>query len=128
MKSYSCYVLVLAPPTDDIRVLEGLLNHLQCETIVARSPEQAIAQAHKTVPCLVILAGQQPHRSIASELRNTERSSRATIVALSDFHAPNWNHEDNSGLDGFLVKPMSSDVLTSLVQSARVRQTCSQAS
>lgn len=128
MKSYSCSVLVLAPPADDIQVLENLLSRLQCETVVARSPEQAIAQVHETVPCLVILAGEQSHQTIASKLRNTENSSGATIVALSDFHLPNWDFEDHSGLDGFLVKPMTSDVLTSLVQSAKVRQTCSQAS
>lgn len=123
MKSYSCSVLVLAPPADDIRVLESLLRRLQCQTIVARSPEQAIAQVHEAFPCLVILAGQQSHR-IASELRSTQNSSSATIVALNDFHTPNWDFEDHSGLDGFLVKPMTSDVLTSLVQSAKVRQTC----
>jgi len=128
MRHSQCGVLVLATPSDDVRVLESLLRRLRCKTVVVRSPEQAIANVHQASPCLVILAGQQPCVSmIANQLRNVADFGSPTIVALSDFHAPNWTHQEDFGLDGFLVKPMTSDVLTSLVQSAWVRQTCYQA-
>ncbi len=128
MRHSQCCVLVLATPFDDVRGLESSLRRLKCQTVVARSTEQAIANVHQASPCLVILAGQQHRLSmIASQLRNVADFGSATIVALSDFHAPNWAHQEDFGLDGFLVKPMTSDVLTSLVQSAWVRQTCYQA-
>lgn len=85
---------------------------------------QAVKEAP---PCLLILAGGHQHWSTAlvDQLRGISGIGASTIVALTDIHAPSWlRQEDNPGIDGFLVKPLDPEVLTSLVQSAWVRQTC----
>jgi AmiR/NasT family two-component response regulator len=86
-----------------------------------------MARASQTHPYLVILVGncQIWSRALVSQLRSLNKPGSTTIVALTDCHAPSWLHqEDNPGLDGFLVKPLSGDVLISLIQSAWARQAC----
>ena len=76
---------------------------------------------------LVILSGNQHHRSVnlVQDLRTLANTRQATIVVLTDCHAPSWMPlEETPGLDGFLVKPLSNDVVTSLVQSAWARRSC----
>jgi DNA-binding NarL/FixJ family response regulator len=128
MKFSQSYVLILAQPSDDLQMLESLLERLKCPSIVTHSPEQALAQANQDPPYLMIFAGSHPKwlQMRVNDLRsNLANAGSITIVALTDFHVPKWLHqEDNPGFDGFLVKPLSSDVLTSLLQSAWARQTC----
>jgi CheY-like chemotaxis protein len=127
MRFSQSYVLVLAQPSDDLQMLECLLEKLRCPAVIARSPAQAMARANQTPPYLVILSGnhQSWMQSLVSDLRSASASGQVMIVALTDFHAPSWLHqEEHPGLDGLLVKPLSGDVLTSLVQSAWARQAC----
>lgn len=95
--------------------------------IVVQSVDQAMAKASKTPPALIILSGSCQNWSQKSieKLRNVANASSCiTIVALTDGHSPSWLHqEETPGIDGFLVKPLDSDVLTSLLQSAWARQT-----
>ncbi|MFE4104795.1 hypothetical protein [Almyronema epifaneia] len=96
---------------------------------MADTVDQAIAQVDQSVPYLIILGGNRQTWSqpLIDELRRKAKSQAdVTIVALTDSSDPSWLHrEDNPGLDGFLVKPLSGDVLASLVQSAWAKQSYS---
>jgi AmiR/NasT family two-component response regulator len=127
MKGSLQNVLVLGQQFDDLHPLASVLQAIRCSVAIANSEDQAIAHANQTQPCLIILAGNHYAWSPASvdKLRGVADRWGMTLVALTDFHAPSWiTQEENPGFDGFLVKPVSGDVLTSLVQSAWVRQTC----
>lgn len=127
MKSSKSYVLVINQGSDDLQRLKCLLEQLRCPVEVVCSTDQAVSRVRQLPPCLVILTGNQHHwsKSSISRFRHVANCSSTTIVALTDFHAPSWLHqEDNPGVDGFLVKPLSGEVLNSLVQSAWVRQAC----
>jgi DNA-binding NarL/FixJ family response regulator len=95
--------------------------------VIARSFDQALEEASQTPPYLIILSGGQQNwtKALVQKLRNVSNSSDCvTIVALTDFQVSNWlSQEENPDLDGFLVNPLNSDILVSLVQSAWVRQT-----
>lgn len=126
MKLLQSYVLVLDQQSNDLHTLESLLMPLQCSIEVVNSVEQAMIKVSQAPPYLVILAGSRPNwsKTLVSKLRDRTPASNVTIVALTDVHAPSWQHrEEYPGLDGFLVKPLSVDVLASLVQSAWARQT-----
>lgn len=127
MKPAHSYVLVLDQNSKDLQMLGGLLNQLRCPMVVASSADQAMAKAKQSPPSLIILSGNQQDwsQTLISRLRTiANHSGGIMIVALTDSHAPSWlRQEENPGLDGFLVKPLNGDVLTSLVQSAWARQT-----
>lgn len=121
------HVLVLGQPSDDLRMLVSVLTRLRCSTEIADSPAQMMLKAQQTPAHLVILSGNQHHWSVnlVQDLRTLANTRQATIVVLTDCHAPSWMPlEEAPGLDGFLVKPLSNDVVTSLVQSAWVRRSC----
>jgi CheY-like chemotaxis protein len=119
----SSYVLLLAEQAEELLGLETLLERLRFTVEVADSAEQAIAKVSHTAPCLMILQGNRWSHSFVRELRTL--TDHTMLVALTDYHAPSWRHqEENPGFDGYLVKPLSSDILSSLVQSASVRQRC----
>jgi len=127
MQSLSSYVLVLSQQSDDLDILKSLLGRLCCAVRVASSEAQAMAQANQEPPYLVILSGDRHtwSRGLVHHLRSMTRACNTTIVALTDCHAPSWlPQEENPGFDGFLVKPISGDILSSLVQSAKVRRSC----
>lgn len=123
----SSYILLLASQPRRLRVLVSLLERLNYVVGVAQSEEQAIAQTLQQPPFLMIVAGDYHTWSskLFRELRTHAKTRNIMLVALTDFHAPSWIHqEENPGFDGFLVSPISSDVLSSLVQSAHTRQVC----
>ncbi|PSB26492.1 hypothetical protein C7B82_19680 [Stenomitos frigidus ULC18] len=106
-------------------MLASLLRYSNYSIASATSEEQALAQMSHQVPFLIILAGDHQNwsQALLQELRTFANRHRTTFVALTDFHAPRWMHqEENPGFDGFLVSPLSSEVLSSLVQSAQTRQ------
>jgi CheY-like chemotaxis protein len=121
------YVLILAQQSNDLALLESLLDQLSYSVAIATSEAQAMAQVKAETPCLVILAGSSQVWSseLVDEIRNSVSDHGTTIVALTDCNAPSWlPQEENPGFDGFLVKPISSDVLSSLLQSACAKQLC----
>lgn len=127
MKRSRSYVLIFEHQSDDVHVLQALLERMCCPFMVTNSISQMLQAASEAPPCLLILAGGHQHWStgLVNQLRSITGIGASTIVALTDIHAPNWpRQEENPGIDGFLVKPLDPEVLTSLVQSARVRQTC----
>jgi DNA-binding response OmpR family regulator len=125
------HVLVIGHPSEDLQPLLGILNRLCCSTDVAVSVEQVMLKVKQRLPHLVILSDNHHHDAPAGlvrDLRSLKNSRCSTIVALTDCHSPSWMPlEDVPGIDGFLVKPLNIDVLTSLVQSALARQTCTTA-
>lgn len=124
-KASRSYVLVIDQDSDHLQALEFLMHQLKCPMVVARSADQAVAKASQFPPYLIILAGSQQHWShgLVNEFRKQASTQKTTIVALTDSHAPSWlPQEENPGLDGFLVKPLNGEVLSSVVQSAWVRQ------
>lgn len=126
MRPSQSYVLLFEHQLDDLQLLKTLLKRMRCPFVVAHSASQMLQAVDNSPPCLVILAGghQQWPSGLVEQLRSVTGFGASTIVALTDIHAPSWpRQEENPGLDGFLVKPLETDVLTSLVQSARVRQT-----
>jgi response regulator RpfG family c-di-GMP phosphodiesterase len=118
---------VLDQDSKNLQSLDSLLNQLKCSVVVTRSVDQAMAKASQIPPYLIILTGGQQSwtKTLVRKLRNVANSSDCiTIVAVTDVPASSWlSWEENPGLDGFLVNPLNSDILTSLVQSAWVRQT-----
>lgn len=128
MKQTQRYVLVLGQDSRTLQTLGSLLEQLKYPMVVADSLDQAMIRASQTPPVMIILSGHQQNwsQTLIKKLRNVSNSSNGiTIVALTDFHSPSWLHQDeNPGLDGFLVKPLDSEVLFSLLQSAWARQTC----
>jgi AmiR/NasT family two-component response regulator len=127
MESVSGYILLLAEHPRQVRVLMSLLGCSSHSVAIACSAEQAVTQVNEKPPFLIILAGDHQNwsQTLLHELRTRASAYPVTLVALTDFHAPRWIHqEENPGFDGFLVSPLSSEVLSSLVQSAYTRQTC----
>lgn len=131
MQFTSGYILLLAKQLQRVKVLVTLLGHAGYSVAIASTEEQAIAQITQYPPFLIILAGNHCHwsQSLPCKLRTHAKAHHITLVALTDFHAPSWIYqEENPGFDGFLVNPISSDILSSLVQSAHTRQICYSAS
>jgi CheY-like chemotaxis protein len=126
MKQTQKYVLVLGQDARTLQMLGTLLDQLKYPMVVADSLDQAMVRASQAPPLMIILSGHQNWtQTLIKRLRNVANSSnKITIVALTEFHSPSWLHQDeNPGVDGFLVKPIESDVLFSLLQSAWARQT-----
>ncbi len=83
-----------------------------------------MARIEQSTPYLVILSGSRQNWSpdLVHVLREQTCSTGVTIVALAEFgdfdESPTEAHPD---LDGFFVKPLSDDVLTSVLESALVK-------
>lgn len=93
--------------------------------VIASSAEHAVEQARQVTPCLVILVGEDHHwfENQVKALRRSSETPSMTIVALTESGSPNWQaSKENLELDGFLVKPLTDDILVSLVQSAIIKQ------
>lgn len=120
----SRYVLVLDSLSEDTERLQVLLTHLRCACVVMNSAEQLMDVAIQAVPYLVLVGGDERIWSptLVAQLRQIKGVCHSTILALTDHHAPSWLlQEENPGFDGFLVKPLSGDVLSSVIESAKVR-------
>jgi AmiR/NasT family two-component response regulator len=122
----SSYVLLLSKQIDELHGLASLLGRLNCDVQIADSVEQAVFKVSQSPPCLMILHSNEWSEPFLQNLRTIADADSITLVVLTDCHVPRWAYQDqNSGFDGFLVKPLSSEVLSSLVQSASARQWCS---
>jgi CheY-like chemotaxis protein len=125
MKLLEDYVLVLdeqesRPPRAE---LSSLSDH--CAFVMANSAEHAVEQAQQKKPCLVILVGENQSwfESQVRILRQARQAAPMTIVALTESASPRWRQDAFAlDLDGFLVQPLTDDILVSLVQSAAIKQ------
>lgn len=127
MKATSGYILILAKHPQQVNLLKSLLGYVSFSVAIAYSEEQAVFLVKKHSPFLVILTGDHHSwsQNLLHNLRTDGNTPHITLVALTDFHTPSWVYqEENPGFDGFLVSPLSSEVLSSLVHSAYTRQAC----
>lgn len=128
MHSPHGYILILDPGRRHCQDNHCFDDQFNCPVYIAASPEQALAQAATAPPCLVILMGDDQQywtQALIDQLRQTRQTPRMTIVALTNSTSPRWDYQENTpGIDGFLVKPLSNDVLNTLVESAFAKQTC----
>lgn len=125
MKLPQDYVLVLDEQQESALKGELPLISDRYSFVIASSAEHAVEQAQKVNPCLVILVGEDRHwfENQVKVLRRSSTKPSMTIVALTDSTAPTWSTpQETLELDGFLVKPLTDDILVSLVQSAIIKQ------
>ncbi|MGD1856423.1 MAG: hypothetical protein ACFB2W_19465 [Leptolyngbyaceae cyanobacterium] len=93
---------------------------------MTHSTDQAVARIEQSIPYLVILSGayQNWPPAFVDRLRETVKPLGTTIVALTRSHEPSWSpQEDHPGIDGFLVEPLSQDVIHLLIESAVAKTT-----
>lgn len=124
MKPLEDYVLVLDEQQRWRHQADLPLSCNQCSFVVASSSKHAVEQAHQISPCLVILVGENHawFKDQVNVLRHSEKTASVTIVALTESASPSWQVDrEIQDLDGFLVKPLTADVLSSLVQSAIIK-------
>ncbi|MFK8183100.1 MAG: hypothetical protein AB8B99_06970 [Phormidesmis sp.] len=119
----SDHILVVGHTLDEEH--EGMDSYgkrLQCPMVIADSPAQAIASAQIDHPYLVILSGeliQQWSPQMVARLRQSVQPKSLVIVAITDSSELSWEVEPkDTGLDGFLVEPISPTVLNALNESA----------
>ena len=119
------YILILDTETRGHREIHPLEMQLQYPIYIAKSAEQAISRAWQSPPSLVILIGDSAQHwpnALVKTLRQHTHTQNLTIVALTNSTSPHWSYlEETPGLDGFLVKPLSTDIVKSLVESASAR-------
>ena len=121
MNSSNGYILLLRQHCGTDRMVQSISEQIKSSIFVASSTDQAVARIEESIPYLVILAGTHQNWSPAfvDLLREIVKPLDTTIVALTQFHEPNWQfQEEHPGIDGFLVEPISNDVLHLLVESA----------
>jgi DNA-binding response OmpR family regulator len=123
----SGYILVVDPQRHEMPTFPPTRLDFEYPVFVVNSTEQAMGRLDQGFPCLVILIiddGQDWLWSFIEKLRQITAARAMTIVALTDATSPEWHYsEDMPDVDGFLVKPLSLDILKSLVASATARQT-----
>ncbi len=121
MGSSNGYILFLRQHHGTDPMVQSLSNQIEGSLFVAHSVDQAVARIEQSIPYLVILSGthQNWSQAFVNRLRETVKPLGTTIVALTQSHEPNWQlQEEHPGIDGFLVEPISNDVLNLLVESA----------
>lgn len=119
------YVLVLDERQRHPNQLDFPATAGRYDYIVASSATHAIETARRINPCLVILVGENHGwlRDQVHALRCSVKTPPLTIVALSESTSPRWlSSKEMPELDGFLVKPLTDDILVSLMQSASIKQ------
>lgn len=121
MNSLSGYILLLDQHFGADLMVQFLSTQVEGSIFVAHSADQAVARIEQSIPYLVILSGTHKNwpPAFVDRLRETVKPLGTTIVALTKSHEPSWPlQEEHPGIDGFLVEPISNDVLHLLVESA----------
>ncbi|NEQ50623.1 MAG: hypothetical protein F6K11_10895 [Leptolyngbya sp. SIO3F4] len=126
MDSSNGYILWLGKYLGEDWVTQSLVHQIESSVFIAHSTDQAVARIEQSIPYLVILSGacQNWSQAFVRRLRETVKPSGTTIVALTQSHEPSWSpQEEYPEIDGFLVEPLSQDVLHLLVESAVAKTT-----
>jgi len=122
MESSQDYILVVGRPYKELVAAKAIAQALNCAVVAVASPQQAVAKAQLNPPYLVILLGDERQTwapQIAREIRQSVEPERIVIVALTTSSEPSWQLKENSAeIDGFFVKPISPDVMSTLRDSA----------
>lgn len=115
------YILLVGQPRETGSPVRSFLRQFKAASVMVSTVDQALTHVQQHAPYLVILSEPQTHCSpdLMHRLREITRPAGTTIIALTEPNDPRWSpQEDYPGLDGFLVKPLSPDVLSSVVASA----------
>jgi DNA-binding NarL/FixJ family response regulator len=121
----STYILLLAPQLEELDGLEALLRQVALDVEIVDTADQALAKVSQKLPCLIILQEHLRSEAVIQQLRRMTNADRTTLVIVTETDSPSWLHqEQHPDVDGFLVKPLSTDVLFSLIHSASARQYC----
>ncbi|MCU0549907.1 MAG: hypothetical protein MUC48_11220 [Leptolyngbya sp. Prado105] len=121
----STYILLLAPQLEELDGLESLLQQMALDVEIVNTADQALAKVSQKPPCLIILQEHLRSQSLIHQLRRIGHADRTTLVIVTETDSPSWLHqEQHPDVDGFLVKPLSPDVIFSLIHSASARQYC----
>ncbi|MBD1846451.1 response regulator transcription factor [Cyanobacteria bacterium FACHB-63] len=125
----STYILLLAPQIEELHGLESLLQQVALDVEIVDTTDQALARVSQNPPCLVILQEHLRSEATIHQLRTIAHADRMTLVIVTETDSPSWLYqEQHPDVDGFLVKPLSPDVLFSLIHSASARQYCQRSS
>jgi EAL domain-containing protein (putative c-di-GMP-specific phosphodiesterase class I)/CheY-like chemotaxis protein len=107
-------VVLIADDNDDVvALLQGYLRSLDCEFLVAKDGEEALAIAQTRLPDLVLLDVMMPKRSgweVCQALKAVQRTSQIAVVLVTG----RGDVKDRLtglqvGADDYLVKPFNRD-------------------
>ncbi|HVS31147.1 MAG TPA: EAL domain-containing protein, partial [Thermoanaerobaculia bacterium] len=120
-------LVLLADDNDDIvQLLKTYLRPLDCEFVVARDGEQALAVAQSRLPNVVLLDVMMPKRSgweVCQALKSIHRTSKIAVVLVTG----RGDVKDRLtglqvGADDYLVKPFNRDEVLRRVRSLLERR------
>jgi DNA-binding NarL/FixJ family response regulator len=121
----STYILLLAPQLEELDGLESLLQQVVLDVEIVDNADQALVKVTQKPPCLIILQEHLRSETVIHQLRRLSNADRTTLVIVTETDSPSWLHqEQRPDVDGFLVKPLSTEVLFSLIHSASARHYC----
>jgi CheY-like chemotaxis protein len=99
-----------------VRSVTSLLSGLGCETIIADSAIDAIQMVEKRRPDVVLLNGESEHMNgaaVARFVKNAHAEYRPRTIVFSAA-----NREPESGVDGYLARPVAFDQFANAVFGA----------
>src|SRR5881394_2876457 len=120
-------VLLIADDNDDVvLLLKSYLRPLDCEFLVAKDGEEALAIAQSRLPAVVLLDVMMPKRSgweVCQALKAVQRTSQIAVVLVTG----RGEVKDRLtglqvGADDYLVKPFDRDQVVKRVAALIERQ------
>src|SRR5258708_27739443 len=113
-------VILIADDNDDVPLLlKGYLRPLDCEVLVARDGEEALAIAQSRLPDVVLLDVMMPKRSgweVCQALKAVQRTSHiAVILVTGRGEVKDRLTGIQVGADDYLVKPFNRDEVVNRV-------------
>jgi two-component system cell cycle response regulator DivK len=104
-------VLVVEDTEDNLALMRSVLKREACEVIEARDGREALAQAERHRPDVILLDMSLPEVdgwTVARTLRASETFATTRIIAVTA-HAMESDREGvmRSGCDGFVTKPLN---------------------
>src|SRR5882762_10237700 len=124
-------VLIADDNEDVVMLLKMYLRPLDCEVLVAKDGEEALAIAQSRLPAVVLLDVMMPKRSgweVCQALKAVQRTSRIAVVLVTG----RGEVKDRLtglqvGADDYLVKPFDRDQvvnrIAALIERSRVDRT-----
>src|SRR5258708_4695559 len=115
-------VILIADDNDDVPLLlKGYLRPLDCEVLVARDGEEALAIAQSRLPDVVLLDVMMPKRSgweVCQALKAVQRTSHiAVILVTGRGEVKDRLTGIQVGADDYLVKPFNRDEVVNRVRA-----------
>src|SRR5438270_10691434 len=120
-------VLLIADDSDDVvLLLKTYLRPLNCDFLVAKDGEEALAIAQSRLPAVVLLDVMMPKRSgweVCQALKAVQRTSQIAVVLVTGRGEANDRLTGlQVGADDYLVKPFDRDQVATRVAAWIDRQ------